>query len=222
MKTQLLKPILTVAFVILGFTNVSAQLFDFNSSKGGWNAEFQMASAELDSEDGNDVLKCLRTSNNATLALDPLVATIDAKTVRWIRIVLKNTTASTVLRIKAQSTASGNNTAQFNITANDVAFKSYAFELTSAGSAWQAAIDAGSTMEEVRLLFRAGYAAAEGNIFIDEIEFSATEPILPSTDTFSEYIQNPNFEDPDGIGFLSGGGGEYTLSLETSGSTRWC
>ncbi|WP_366186275.1 T9SS type A sorting domain-containing protein [Flavobacterium ovatum] len=209
MKTQLLKKmIMVVAFFAM--TSASAQLFDFESSKGGWDKEFQMASADLVIEGGRGTLACVRTTNNSTIALAPATATINAKTMNFLKLVIKNTSKSNSIRVKAQTSAATDNTANFNISAEDTEFQTYYFDLRTT-TAWTAAQTANSTTEEVKLLFRGNFPTApavEGIIYVDSIEFLAA---IPATQ-YSEFIQNPNFEDPTGITQYSGNGATRSIS----------
>lgn len=185
MTQELLKKVLFTLTIVFGLAQTQAQVFDFEADNGGWIAEFQMASAELDATTGRNTLKCVRENNNATLALDPVVATIDPTTKNYLRLVIKNESNANSLRVKAVTTDNSDNSMQFAITANDTDFKTYAFELDSYDT-WA---DATTTTEEVRLLFRAGYDMAEGNLYIDEIEF------FTATATYDGILQNASFDD---------------------------
>ncbi|AWG20541.1 hypothetical protein FFWV33_02835 [Flavobacterium faecale] len=62
------------------------------------------------------------------------------------------------------------------------------------------------------LLFRASSALTDpagAKLFIDEIEFLTT---IPPTE-YSEFVQNPNFEDPTGVAFYTGNGASRSLSF---------
>ncbi|QHI39248.1 hypothetical protein IMCC3317_46530 [Kordia antarctica] len=187
MKTKLLRKILTALTVIFGLSMMQAQVFDFEVDKGGWDAEFKMISADLDATTGRNTLKCVRENNNATLALAPGTATIDPTTKNYLKLVIKNESNATILRVKAITTDGSDNTMQFSISNNDTEFKTYAFDLDSYAT-WA---NATTTMEEVKLLFRVGHNATEGAIFIDEIEFF-TFNAMP---TFERILQNPSFDD---------------------------
>lgn len=189
-----------VLLVVFYLQQTQAQIFDFESSKGGWDSGFQMTSADLDVSTGRNTLKCVRENNNATLTLNPATATIDPTTKNFLRLVVKNESNATQFRIKAETTDTNDKTMNFTITANDTDFKTYEFDLNS-HSTWD---NATTTTEEVNFLFRSGYAAIEGGIFIDEITFyNSSAPInrvLPD----DSYFYNPTINTGNTATFPAG------------------
>ena len=158
---------IAIVLVLFCLSKTQSQTFDFEASKTGWDKGFKMTSADLDATTGRNTLKCIRSSNNATIGLDAATATVDPTDKDYIRLVVKNESNATQFRVRALTTNSSDNTMNFTITANDTEFKTYLFNLNTHAT-WN---NTTTTIEEVELRFRQDYVAAEGSIFIDEITF---------------------------------------------------
>ena len=177
-----------IVFSLFCLMQMQSQTFDFETIKGGWDAGFQMTSSDLDNTTGRNTLKCIRTGNNATLGLDAATATIDPTDKDYVRLVIKNESNAIQFRVRALTSASGDNSINFTITAGDTEFKTYLFNLDSK-TTWN---NIATTSEEVEIRFRQAYNVSEGSIFIDEITFynssggDSTPPVitvLSGTDT---------------------------------------
>ncbi|MCL7754606.1 T9SS type A sorting domain-containing protein [Polaribacter sp. Z022] len=197
------KNILKNLVVVLGLflvVQTQGQTFDFETQKGGWDAGYQMTSADLDNSTGRNTLKCVRENDNSTLTLDPATATIDPTTKNYLRLVIKNESNAIQFRVKAQTTNSSDKTMNFVITANDSEFKTYIFDL-DAHDTWK---NATTTTEEINLMFRSGFAAVEGSIFIDEITFyNSLEPLSRALPADS-YFYNPTINTGNTATFPNG------------------
>lgn len=200
-------PILIALFCLI---QIQGQTFDFETSKDGWEAGFQISSAELDATSGRNSLKGIRSGDNATITLDKNIATINPTTKNYLRLIVKNESNATSFRIRALTTNSSDNTMNFAITAGDTEFKTYLFDLDS-NPTWA---NTTTNAEEVEVRFRQNYAIGEGNIFIDEITFydsnaDTTPPIITVLSGTDSVVEGNTWTD---AGATSDGGETVTVS----------
>ncbi len=203
----MLKKILrqAIALSVLSFgLNANAQLFDFGSDLQGWAEDFQsggmpngtVSHSPTGGASGDGALMLVRATNNANFGFRN-VATgtgIDATTNKFIRIVYRNNTTATEIRVDGLNgngdAILGNSGAaddfiNFPIVANSTEFVTTFLDM-SAFTSWE------GNLQNFLMLVRRNFPDAAGQSFLlDEIEFIDSIP----TGEFSEFIKNPNFED---------------------------
>lgn len=218
MKKQLLKK-LTFAFALFAFASLSAQTFTFDSDLEGFEVDFgepTTGTIAWDSDGGVGTLKLTRGNNNANFGptLPNQGAGVDADDKDFIKIIIKNLTASTNIRVGGAGGDATSGNTNFNVlTAENSNYETHYLDMRTVPF-WNGLL--------TNLWF-----GVTGNIgtdsdgaYVDSIEIIDLSEVPPGVlPEFSEYIANPNFEDPTGLGHMSGnGGGNFTRALITTDS----
>ena len=198
MKTQLLKKLFLASFVIFGFTNVSAQLYDFDVDLQGWDEAWgavdYVTYNATEGVSGDGALQVDRTSNNSGFGLLSAAGTgPNGTTQKFVRMRYKNTSNATSFRFQGDSSDGAIAQTVFSIGANSTEYVTGYFDLTGVTN-WS------GTLDNIDILVRGGWASGEGSFFLDEIEFLDTMPPVE----YSEFIKNPSFDGPSGISHLTG------------------
>lgn len=155
-------------------------VWDGDDATNGWGA-------------GDGGLIATRSGTNVTIK-PPTI--IDATASNYLRVVVKNTTKASTFRFLVVE-ATGSSWLTFNISNEDTEFQTYDFQLDQPWVNWTLSGNNTPTNpdfwnasnENVSLLFRGGFAAGEGNIFIDKIQFYSV------SQTFFNFIENSGFDD---------------------------
>ena len=210
MKTQLLKKLLFV-FALFAATTMSAQSYTFDTDLQGWAQGFAVSTGVNNGTvsyapsggQSSGALKLDRLSNNANLRCP---APIDGTTKKFIKIIYRNETLGTTFRIQGTSATGALGQVLYSIPAGTGVGSgewSTAYIDMSAAANWSASVT------QLDILVRVGYVTGEaGSVFIDSIEFLDS---IPPTE-YSEFLQNPNFEDPTGVGFYTGTGATRSIT----------
>lgn len=199
MKKQLLKKLTIATFVVFGFAQVSAQTFTFSTGQDGWSSGYgsgdPVTHAPTEGISGDGALQLTRVNNNSNIGLNSTPG-IDATTKKVIKIVYKNGTLGTSIRVQGNNdNATDNSITQtvLSITPSSSEYVTSYIDMTGVAG-WEANIN------NLDILVRANYSAAEDPFFLDEITFLDA---MPDT-TYNEFIQNPGFDGPTGMTHLSG------------------
>ncbi|OEK07407.1 hypothetical protein A8C32_18410 [Flavivirga aquatica] len=177
MKKKLLKS----AFALLIFAGLSTQLnaqsYTFDSGLDGFVA-FSSNTVAATTESGRSVMEFVPLSGNFP-RIDQ-TGDIDAGTNVYMKIVMKNTSNATSLRLRARDSGNFWLLMEPDFTAGDTDYKTYNFLITDAADN---SPDWTGTVTGLDFQFRdvtTGSAVAiTGSIFIDEISFT---PTLSSSD----------------------------------------
>ena len=227
MKTQLLKNLIMVVAFFATITMSAQQgptLYDFSDGAQGWVKGYGVGTVahdpvEGETGDGALSLDRLQTNNNANVRRgqggDDAFIVIDRGVYNFVRIKYKNELAATSFRLQGNSRPSGGTGLGdpiTNIVVNGISNLSSTYsevfvDITS--------IPAGNEVTRFDILVR-GEATSDPSgalIYFDEIEFLET---VPDTSTYSEFIKNPSFEDPDGLAQYSGASAGASRALTTS------
>lgn len=209
MKTKLLKK-LSLAVACFAMTSVSAQLTTFSTDLDGWaqnwGAAAQVVYNASEGITGDGALELVRTSNNSGFGLVSSPG-IDAGTMKFVKLVYKNTSNATSIRFQGTSSAGAIAQTAFSIGSNSDEYITSYFDL-SAVTNWS------GNVTDLDVLVRSGWVSGEGSFYLDEIEFLAA---MPAT-TYNEFIQNPGFDGPTGIGHLTGSKSFVTRGITTTES----
>lgn len=242
MRTQLLKK-MTFAVALFAATSMSAQsstvgptTYTFSDGLQGWVKGYGVGVVTHNpagtmpagfsgvADDGALVLDrtdgaTTATNNNANIRRgnggDDAFVVFNADVINVIKIRVKNLTEATNVTIAGTSrpvtnpfTAGAGTSFTSIVVANVITAK-------EASGYQNVYLDVSAITGEVTrldLLFRANSTLTDptgAKLYIDQIDFLTA---MPPT-TYSEFIQNPNFEDPSGVGFYSGSGATRAISI---------
>lgn len=214
MKKKILRNFLTyvMLFSVMAF---NAQTFTFSTDLEGWAKGFgdhgAVSHAAGEGVNSDGALKLERASDNANFGKKPNPG-INATNTKFIKIVFKNETEGTRLRVGGKNddgvaikNAEGKNI-ELNITSNSSSYVTKYIDM-SAYPLWK------GELQDILFYVRVGSANdADGSaVYVDEIEFIESLP----APTNSEFIKNPSFDDVvGGIDHLTGNQNEFTRSID--------
>lgn len=228
MRTKLLKK-LTFGAVFFAASALFAQqgptVYNFSGTDQGWSKGYGVGVATYNATggvtgDGEIILDRTdgagsATNNNANIrrgqgGVDAFVV-MNADVYNFIKIRVKNLTEAVNIQVSGTTRAAGATgvgTSFPNTTISNV------IAPKEAGGYQTVYADVSALTGEITrldLLFRANTALTDpagAKLYIDEIEFLTS---IPPTE-YSEFVQNPNFEDPTGVTSYTGNGASRSLS----------
>ena len=186
------KTIILMAFLGLLSVQMNAQDQTFTGGLNGWNVAYGATGPVTHNPtggvSGDGALVLSRVNNNSNFGLGT-AAGIDADTNKYIKIIYKNETLGTDIRVQGSQDAA--NALQLSHTILTIPAGS-----PGTGEWRTAYIDMSSTtnwsgtVQNFDVLIRRNYASGEGNFYLDQIEFISTLP----PDEFSGFVKNICFK----------------------------